>query len=72
MIDWNALAEQHKRGSTELERTVTLLCREMAKLVPQEVAEPGEMRLIDARANPDAPLPNPAWGGPVPAREGED
>lgn len=42
MIDWNALAEQHKRGSTDLERTVTLLCREMAKLVPQEMVWPDE------------------------------
>lgn len=45
MIDWNALAEKHKLGSTDVERTVTLLCREMAKLVPQELPMPGE-RLV--------------------------
>lgn len=43
MIDWNALAEKHKLGTTDVERTLTLVCRELAKLVPQEIAEPGTM-----------------------------
>lgn len=42
MTDWNALAEKHKLGTTDAERTLTLLCREMAKLVPQELPMPGE------------------------------